>query len=152
MCFVRLLVADVKKSNPALRRKLNDVTCTVDGVLGQGGWTQINPPTPVRPLDQSRKTTVTTPLSSSPLPSSSCVLSAISCLLSLMLAHNLVTLSPVVSRGLAYYVATRFFDREFRNLQPGFILAFAEAECHNKFSPWLSASLSFSLLSRLERT
>lgn len=33
------------------------------------------------------------------------------------------------SHGKAYYVATRFFDREHRNLQPGFILAFAEAEC-----------------------
>lgn len=31
--------------------------------------------------------------------------------------------------GQAYYVATRFFDRDFRHLQPGFILAFAEAEC-----------------------
>jgi len=31
--------------------------------------------------------------------------------------------------GRAYYVATRFFDREFRTLQPGFILAFAEAAC-----------------------
>eukprot|EP00443_Scrippsiella_acuminata_P107191 CAMPEP_0115587626 /NCGR_PEP_ID=MMETSP0272-20121206/8301_1 /TAXON_ID=71861 /ORGANISM="Scrippsiella trochoidea, Strain CCMP3099" /LENGTH=879 /DNA_ID=CAMNT_0003022707 /DNA_START=8 /DNA_END=2648 /DNA_ORIENTATION=+ len=31
------------------------------------------------------------------------------------------------THGQAYYVATRFFDREYRNLQPGFILAFAEA-------------------------
>jgi len=31
--------------------------------------------------------------------------------------------------GKAYYVATRFFDRECRTLQPGFVLAFAEAEC-----------------------
>lgn len=31
--------------------------------------------------------------------------------------------------GKAYYVATRFFDRDARTLQPGFILAFAEAEC-----------------------
>ncbi|CAE8678834.1 unnamed protein product [Polarella glacialis] len=31
--------------------------------------------------------------------------------------------------GRAYYVATRFFDREARTLQPGFVLAFAEAEC-----------------------
>merc|ERR1719313_3148701 len=33
------------------------------------------------------------------------------------------------SRGKAYYVTTRFFDRELRTLQPGFILAFAEAMC-----------------------
>merc|ERR1719240_778796 len=33
------------------------------------------------------------------------------------------------THGLAYYVTTRFFDREFRTLQPGFILAFAESEC-----------------------
>ncbi|CAK0862965.1 unnamed protein product [Prorocentrum cordatum] len=33
------------------------------------------------------------------------------------------------THGLAYYVTTRFFDREFRTIQPGFILAFAEAEC-----------------------
>lgn len=32
------------------------------------------------------------------------------------------------TQGLVYYVTTRFFDREFRGLQPGFILAFAEAE------------------------
>lgn len=31
--------------------------------------------------------------------------------------------------GKAYYVATRFFDKEARTLQPGFILAFAEAMC-----------------------
>jgi len=31
--------------------------------------------------------------------------------------------------GKAYYVTTRFFDRELRTLQPGFILAFAEAMC-----------------------
>jgi len=31
--------------------------------------------------------------------------------------------------GKAYYVTTRFFDREMKTLQPGFILAFAEAEC-----------------------
>lgn len=31
--------------------------------------------------------------------------------------------------GKAYYVTTRFFDRAHRGLQPGFILAFAEAEC-----------------------
>eukprot|EP00931_Biecheleriopsis_adriatica_P052036 TRINITY_DN30232_c0_g1_i1.p1 TRINITY_DN30232_c0_g1~~TRINITY_DN30232_c0_g1_i1.p1 ORF type:complete len:882 (+),score=223.00 TRINITY_DN30232_c0_g1_i1:72-2648(+) len=31
--------------------------------------------------------------------------------------------------GRAYYVATRYFDRELRTLQPGFILAYAEAEC-----------------------
>jgi len=31
--------------------------------------------------------------------------------------------------GKAYYVATRFFDRELKTLQPGFILAFAEAMC-----------------------
>lgn len=42
------------------------------------------------------------------------------------------------THGLAYYVATRFFDREFRNLQPGFILAFAEAECLKRagFEVW----------------
>jgi len=40
--------------------------------------------------------------------------------------------------GQAYYVATRFFDREFRNLQPGFVLAFAEAECLRRagFALW----------------
>ena len=31
--------------------------------------------------------------------------------------------------GRAYYVATRFFDRKHRTLQPGFLLAYAEAEC-----------------------
>jgi len=31
--------------------------------------------------------------------------------------------------GRAYYVATRFFDRKHRTLQPGFVLAYAEAEC-----------------------
>ncbi|CAK9048918.1 Uncharacterized protein SCF082_LOCUS27180 [Durusdinium trenchii] len=31
--------------------------------------------------------------------------------------------------GRAYYVATRFFDRTHRTLQPGFLLAYAEAEC-----------------------
>eukprot|EP00929_Paragymnodinium_shiwhaense_P070268 TRINITY_DN35591_c0_g1_i1.p1 TRINITY_DN35591_c0_g1~~TRINITY_DN35591_c0_g1_i1.p1 ORF type:complete len:871 (+),score=193.15 TRINITY_DN35591_c0_g1_i1:81-2693(+) len=31
--------------------------------------------------------------------------------------------------GRAYYVATRFFDRQFKTQQPGFILAFAEAAC-----------------------
>ncbi|CAJ1418758.1 unnamed protein product, partial [Effrenium voratum] len=31
--------------------------------------------------------------------------------------------------GRAYYVATRFFDRSERTLQPGFVLAYAEAEC-----------------------
>jgi len=42
------------------------------------------------------------------------------------------------THGQAYYVATRFFDREFRNLQPGFILAFAEAAClkHAGFALW----------------
>lgn len=42
------------------------------------------------------------------------------------------------THGLAYYVATRFFDREYRNLQPGFILAFAEAECLKRagFALW----------------
>merc|ERR1712151_33387 len=40
--------------------------------------------------------------------------------------------------GQAYYVATRVFDREFRNLQPGFILAFAEAACLKRagFALW----------------
>jgi len=33
------------------------------------------------------------------------------------------------TNGKAYYVATRFFDREMKTLQPGFILAFAEAMC-----------------------
>lgn len=31
--------------------------------------------------------------------------------------------------GRAYYVATRYFDRDQRTLQPGFVLAYAEAEC-----------------------
>lgn len=31
--------------------------------------------------------------------------------------------------GRAYYVATRFFDRSHRTLMPGFVLAYAEAEC-----------------------
>eukprot|EP00927_Polykrikos_kofoidii_P018983 TRINITY_DN18839_c0_g1_i1.p1 TRINITY_DN18839_c0_g1~~TRINITY_DN18839_c0_g1_i1.p1 ORF type:complete len:887 (-),score=187.31 TRINITY_DN18839_c0_g1_i1:213-2873(-) len=40
--------------------------------------------------------------------------------------------------GKAYYVATRFFDREARTLQPGFVLAFAEAECLSRvgFELW----------------
>jgi hypothetical protein len=33
------------------------------------------------------------------------------------------------TNGKTYYVATRFFDRELKSLQPGFILAFAEAMC-----------------------
>jgi len=42
------------------------------------------------------------------------------------------------TNGSAYYVATRFFDRDYRNLQPGFILAFAEAMCLKRagFSLW----------------
>lgn len=42
------------------------------------------------------------------------------------------------THGLAYYVTTRFFDREFRTIQPGFILAFAEAECMRRagFELW----------------
>merc|ERR1712107_328562 len=40
--------------------------------------------------------------------------------------------------GQAYYVATRFFNKDYRTLQPGFILAFAEAECLKRagFSFW----------------
>mmetsp|Transcript_15358 Transcript_15358/g.27401 ORF Transcript_15358/g.27401 Transcript_15358/m.27401 type:complete len:855 (+) Transcript_15358:76-2640(+) len=42
------------------------------------------------------------------------------------------------TNGKAYYVATRFFDRSVRTLQPGFILAFAEAMCLKRagFSLW----------------
>lgn len=40
--------------------------------------------------------------------------------------------------GRAYYVATRFFDRQHRTLQPGFLLAYAEAECLRRagFALW----------------
>jgi hypothetical protein len=42
------------------------------------------------------------------------------------------------SYGQAYYVTTRFFNKEYRSLQPGFILAFAEAECLRRagFALW----------------
>lgn len=42
------------------------------------------------------------------------------------------------THGRVYYVATRFFDREFRNLQPGFALAYAESECLKRagFALW----------------